>query len=130
MCQSQEEEDKHKNHHTLTIWIPDILTKILMCLERLGPLASFAGRRPSSGPSPSPLSPAQADDGGGDETGVIIAITTKNRDGDDDHRQDPAIFSCPKCDNHENSNRMKSIERLKSFALQQWLKSHQPRGGV
>ena len=42
-----------------------------------------------------------------------------NRDGDDDHRQDPAIFSCPSCDNHENSNRMKSIERLKSFALQQ-----------
>ena len=88
-----------------------------MCLEGLGPSASFEGRRPSSGNSP--LSPAQADDGGDDETGVIITITTKNRDGDDDHRQDPAIFSCPSCDNHENSNRMKSIERLKSFALQQ-----------
>ena len=60
-----------------------------------------------------------ANSSGDDETDVIIAITTKNRDGDDDHRQDPAIFSCPKCDNHENSNRMKSIERLKSFALQQ-----------
>ena len=86
-----------------------------MCLEHLRPSAPFEGRRPS-GPSPSPLSPAQADDG---ETDVSITITTKNRDGDDDHRQDPAIFSCPSCDNHENSNRMKSIERLKSFALQQ-----------
>ena len=87
-----------------------------MCLEHLRPSAPFEG---SGSSRPSLLSPVQADDGGGDETGVIIAITTKNRDGDDDHRQDPAIFSCPSCDNHENSNRMKSIERLKSFALQQ-----------
>ena len=87
-----------------------------MCLEHLRPSAPFGGRRPSG---PSPLSPAHADDGGDGETGVIITITTKNRDCDDDHRQDPAIFSCPSCDNHEKSNWMRSIERLKSFALQQ-----------
>ena len=77
-----------------------------MCPEQLRPSASFEG---SGSSRPSLLSTAQADDGGGDETGVVITIITKNRDGDDDHDQDPAIFSCPSCDNHENSNRMKSI---------------------
>ena len=46
-----------------------------MCLEQLGPMAPFEG---SGSSRPSLLSPAQADDGGGDETDVIITITTES----------------------------------------------------